>query len=83
MNGLLERFLRYSLSHRRPIRVMLLRDGLPASVNLTVTEIDERGFYYLSAKNKQQAKYLGFDQVLAAAYARGDQGEGKPEKDRK
>lgn len=75
MKGLVSRFLRYSLAHQRPIRVMLMREGLPSTQSLTVTAMDEGGFYYLSAKNKKQAKYLGFDEVLAASYARGDRGE--------
>ena len=45
--------------------------------------MDEDGFYYLSAKNKQQARYLRYDDVLAAAYKRGDSGEGSDIKENK
>ena len=76
MNNLLERFLIYSLQHRRAIKVMLMLDEKPQSLNLSVQSMDEDGFYYLSAKNKQQARYLRYDDVLAAAYKRGDSGEG-------
>lgn len=83
MNGLLERFLIYSLQHQRPIKVMLMPGISPQSLNLTVQSMEEDGFHYLSAKNKKQAKYLLYDDVLAAAYARGDSGEGKDGKDSK
>ena len=81
MNHLLERFLIYSLQHRCPIKVMLMLDEKPQSLNLSVQSMDEDGFYYLSAKNKQRAKYLRYDDVLAAAYNRGDSGEGTDIKD--
>ena len=55
---------------------LLMLDEKPQSLNLSVQSMDEDGFYYLSAKNKQQARYLRYDDVLAAAYKRGDSGEG-------
>ena len=75
MNDLVERFLIYSLKHQRAIKVMLMQDDKPQTLNLSVQSMDEDGFYYLSAKNKQQAKYLRYDDVLAASYKRGDSGE--------
>lgn len=83
MNSLLERFLRYSLSYQRPIKVMLMRESVPQNQNLTVQSMDQEGFTYLIAKNKKQAKYLRYEDVLAAAYARGDSGEGTQTKDTK
>ena len=83
MNKLLERFLIYSLQHRRAIKVMLMLDEKPQSLNLSVQSMDEDGFYYLSSKNKQQARYLRYDDVLAAAYKRSDSGEGSGIKENK
>ena len=81
MSGTLHRFLRYSLSHGRPIRVMLMEDGLPRSLNLTVVAMDDEGFDYLSAKNKKQPRRLRYGDALAASYARGDSGEGEKEEE--
>ena len=83
MNDLVERFLIYSLKHQRAIKVMLMQDDKPQTLNLSVQSMDDDGFYYLSAKNKQQARYLRYDDVLAAAYKRGDSGEGSDIKENK
>ena len=83
MNNLLERFLIYSLQHRRAIKVMLMLDEKPQSLNLSVQSMDEDGFYYLSAKNKRQAKRLCYDDVLATSYKRGDSGEVSDTKENK
>lgn len=77
-------FLSYSFKHQRPIKVMLMPGIEPQSFNLTVQEIGEDGFSYLSAKNKKKTKTLRYEDVLAACYARGDDGDtlktGKDEK---
>ena len=43
MNNLLERFLIYSLQHRRAIKVMLMLDEKPQSLNLSVQSMEEDG----------------------------------------
>ena len=73
--SMISSFLTYSFKHQRPIKVMLMPGMEPASFNLTVQEITEDGFSYLSAKNKKMTKELRFDDVLAACYARGDDGD--------
>lgn len=73
--SIIHHFLHYSLAHQRPIKVILMPGFTPQCFNLTVTEIEEEGFHYISARNKKTARELRFDDVLAAAYARGDKGE--------
>lgn len=70
----LERFLRYSLKHQRPIRVLLMPGHKPAQLNLTVQQMDQTGLEYLSARNKLQPRRLAYDDILSAGYARGDDG---------
>lgn len=81
MSQILERFLIYSQRHQRPIKVILMPGGEQTWLNLTVQKIDEQGFHYLSSKNKKHEKYLFFEEVLAASYARGDRGESPDVKD--
>ncbi|NLA53631.1 MAG: hypothetical protein GX858_04660 [Clostridiales bacterium] len=73
--SMINRFLLYSLKHQRPIKVLLMPGITPQSFNLTVQEIGEESFSYLSAKNKTKTKELLIDDVLAASYARGDDGD--------
>ena len=73
--SMIHSFLTYSFNHQRPIKVMLMPGFSPQSFNLTVVEIGEVGFSYLSAKNKKKTKDLRFEDVLAASYARGDGGD--------
>ena len=73
--SMINRFLLYSLKHQRAIKVMLMPGIEPQSFNLTVQEISETSFSYLSAKNKIKTKELLIDDVLAASYARGDDGD--------
>lgn len=73
--SLVDKFLQYSLTHQRPIKVMLMEEDRLASFNLTVQAIDEEGILYLSARNKKQPRRLRYDQLLSASYARGDDGD--------
>lgn len=68
-----ERFLRYSMRHNRPVRVLVQEDKLHY-LNLTVIEMDADGFSYLKAGRKKPGRF-SFDQVLAVSYARGDDGD--------
>lgn len=68
-------FLRYSLKHGRPVKVLLMPGEEKPSLNLTVTAMEQEGFHYLSARNKKTPKYLPYDSLLSAGYARGDQGD--------
>ena len=68
-----ERFLRYSLRHNRPVRV-LIQDETMHTMNLTVIALEEESFSYRKAGRKMPGT-LRYDQVLAVSYARGDDGD--------
>lgn len=69
-----ERFLRYSLERECKICVVLMQQGQMKKVNLRVTSIGEDGFTAVLAGKKKEV-CIADDDVLTAAYARGDQGE--------
>lgn len=68
-----ERFLRYSLTHNRPVRVMY-SDTMKFQ-NITVVFMEGDRFGYLSAKNKKVPLVRNISDVLSAGYARGDSGD--------
>ena len=70
----MNRFLRYSLDHGRRIKAVLDVEGKILQTNITVTALDEDGFLVVSAQWKKPRK-LPYESLLAASYARGDQGE--------
>lgn len=69
-----ERFLRYSLERECKICVVLMQQGQMKKVNLRVTSIGEDGFTAIPAGKKKEV-HIDREDVLTAAYARGDQGE--------
>lgn len=69
-----ERFLRYSLERECKICVVLMQQGQMRKVNLRVTSIGEDGFTAVLTGKKKEVR-IADDDVLTAAYARGDQGE--------
>ena len=71
---MVERFLRYSLERECKICVVLMQQGQMKKVNLRVTSIGEDGFTAVLAGKKKEVR-IAEDDVLTAAYARGDQGE--------
>ena len=71
---MVERFLRYSLERECKICVVLMQQGQMKKVNLRVTSIGEDGFTAVLAGKKREVR-IAEDDVLTAAYARGDQGE--------
>jgi hypothetical protein len=71
----LQRFLAYSLRHKRPIKIIVMdRDGA-RSMNVAVQAYDDQSVSYLSAKNKKVPRHIARDDLLAATYARGDDGD--------
>ena len=68
-----ERFLKYSLERNCKICVVLLTEGQMKKVNLRVTAIGGDGFDALLSGRKKPV-YIRLEDVLTAAYARGDQG---------
>lgn len=71
----LNRFLAYSLTHQKPVRVIVMDAQGTRSMNITVQAFDERSVSYLSAKNKKTPRAIALDCLLAASYARGDEGD--------
>ena len=69
---MVERFLRYSYEHACPIRVLLL-DTMKYR-NILVTGLQDGKVYYLDMRKKQNA-VMDADNILSAAYARGDDGD--------
>ena len=67
-----ERFLRYSLLHARPVRV-LLADTMKYR-NITVTALSEESFTGIFS-GRRTPDTLPLSAVLAAGYARGDRGD--------
>lgn len=68
------RFLRYSLNHERRIRAVLMENDKMVQMNLTVTALDGETFTFVSAKQKTP-RTLPLTALMAAGYARGDNGE--------
>lgn len=70
-----KRFLAYSLRHRRPIKVIWLQEGTIKTGNLQVVELLEDRFSYLSSRNRKKPRSICYRDILAASYARGDDGD--------
>ena len=70
---LYERFLIYSLRSNKPVRVLLDGEHMRYE-NFTVLSIDEESFVGLKPGRKNPVT-VPFDQILAVAYARGDNGD--------
>ena len=68
-----ERFLQYSLERDCKICVVLMTDRQMKKVNLRVTHLDADGFDAVLAGRKKPV-HIAMNDVLTAAYARGDQG---------
>ena len=69
---MLERFLRYSLEHNRPVRV--LRSDTLKFQNITVIALEDDRVSFLTARCKTP-ETLPLSAFLSASYARGDQGD--------
>lgn len=69
---MLNRFLRYSLDHTRPIRVWM--EGEKKYQNITVIALEGEMVHFITARKKTpQARKT--DAFLSASYARGDDGD--------
>lgn len=69
-----ERFLRYSLTHGRKIKAVLLTQTGFETANILVTDLTEDTFTFVSARNKVP-RTEPLSVLMAASYARGDHGE--------
>lgn len=71
---MVDRFLRYSLEHQRKIAVIVQDGDGIRKTNIIVTWIEAAAIYYITARSKKE-KSLAREQILSAAYARGDDGD--------
>ena len=72
----MERILRYSLDHRRPIRLIFQREGALQQRNVQVLALEAGRVRLLSRRPQEEWEMLLAD-VLGADYARGDEGQGE------
>ena len=72
----MERILRYSLDHRRPIRLIFQREGALQQRNVQVLALEAGRVRLLSRRPREEWEMLLMD-VLGADYARGDEGQGE------
>lgn len=72
---MVKRFLAYSLRYGRPIKAVWLEAGQMASGNLTVTALSEDRFSYITSRSKKTPREMAIEDLLSAAYARGDDGD--------
>ena len=72
----MERILRYSLDHRRPIRLIFQREGALQQRNVQVLAL-EAGRGRLLSRRPREEWEMPLTDVLGADYARGDEGPGE------
>ena len=72
----MERILRYSLDHRRPIRLIFQREGALQQRNVQVLAL-EAGRVRLLSRRPREDWEMPLTDVLGADYARGDEGQGE------
>ena len=72
----MERILRYSRDHRRPIRLIFQREGALQQRNVQVLAL-EAGRVRLLSRRPREEWEMPLTDVLGADYARGDEGQGE------
>ena len=72
----MERILRYSLDHRRPIRLIFQREGALQQRNVQVLAL-EAGRVRLLSRRPREEWEMPLTDFLGADYARGDEGQGE------
>ena len=70
---MLEQFLRYSQTHGRAIRVILMKEGVMSARTITVLSFDDSVITY-RAGTRDKPQQMDRADLLSASYARGDQG---------
>lgn len=70
----MERILRYSLDHRRPIRLIFQREGTLQQRNVQVLALEQERVRLLSRRPQEEWEMPLWD-ILGADYARGDEGQ--------
>lgn len=72
---MIERFLRYSLRWRCPVKLVILEGDDIKTLNATVVSLSPERVSLITARNKKTPRELPLCAVLAAGYARGDDGD--------
>ncbi len=75
----MERFFRYSREHAKPIRLLTMPDPETGKMRyLTVIAVrwdTDRLYYIRNSQKAQSLKSMDLSEILAAEYARGDDGD--------
>ncbi|NLX82818.1 MAG: hypothetical protein GXZ04_03255 [Clostridiales bacterium] len=72
---MIERFLSYSLRWQCPVKLVYMSEGQLKTGNITVVSLTEDSFDYITARKKKTPQTMRTADVLAASYARGDDGD--------
>lgn len=70
----MERILRYSLDHRRPIRLIFQREGKLQQRNVQVLALGKDRVRLASRRPREEWE-MDLADILGADYARGDEGQ--------
>lgn len=71
---MIERFLLYSLEHKKKIVLMVMDDKGIRRLNVTVTALGDEAIEYTQGSSDKK-KSLALCDILSASYARGDDGD--------
>ncbi|MBR5231231.1 MAG: hypothetical protein IKW00_03160 [Clostridia bacterium] len=71
---MIDRFLLYSLEHRKKIVLMVMDEKGIRRINATVTAIGDEAVEYITARSDKKQTVM-HDDILSASYARGDDGD--------
>lgn len=72
---MVERFLRYSLRWDCPIKLVYMDGGKMKTGNVTVLRYSGQEVDIITARARKTPRTLQLSEVLAAGYARGDDGD--------
>ncbi|NLE70386.1 MAG: hypothetical protein GX611_09375 [Clostridiales bacterium] len=72
---MIERFLAYSLRWNCPVKLVYMKEGQMVSGNVTVVALKGDSFDFVTARKKTKPQTLMVSDVMAASYARGDDGD--------
>jgi len=71
---MIDRFLLYSLEHKRKITLMVMDEKGVRRLNATIVAIGDEAVEYVTGRSEKR-KIMAIADVLSASYARGDDGD--------
>lgn len=71
---MIDRFLLYSLEHKKKILLMVMDEKGIRRMNVTVTAVGDTAVEYVTGRSEKR-KSIAYEQILSASYARGDDGD--------